>query len=217
MVKRSALGVLLVVAWVGVGCGHARTEQEWMPPAPDPKAEEEEMDLPGMLAEWFQGSFVLGLATPGGEQMRACLVDAPSAGGAYALYVEQGPSDKPERQRLYALADEGEGRVLAREFSLKDPAALVGACQRAEMASVGDGGLVAREGCAVHLKWLDEEERFIGGTVGKGCAPEGVGPKYETTMVEVFPGGVQLWVQGFDEGDARMVGPEEPVVFQRAK
>jgi len=140
------------------------------------------------------------------------------------LYVEQAMStalDKPYRQRIYQVTDEGDGSVTSAVFELPNAAERIGAWRTPELFDAdAPERLVARDGCAIRL--VRDGQGWRGSTNGKDCLSSLRGASYATSEVVLRQErlGTQLetrletWDRGFDANDQQVWGAKKgPYVF----
>ncbi len=178
--------------------------------------QEEEMEAMAQRAfEWLAGRFdssAQSISQPSyfSIQLLGCEVVAEELGDR-VLYIEQAQlaaTDEPYRQRLYqvesALDENGEIEVISSVYSLALPSSYVGLCGDASTTTFTPSNYVLREGCAVHLKWV--EDHFEGGTKGEGCESTLAGASYATSEVYMDAENIRSWDQGFDASGAQVWG-----------
>lgn len=156
----------------------------------------------------------------------------PARSDGQWLYVEQamaGAADKPYRQRIYHLVDEGEGSVLSVVYELPNASDRIGAWRTPEVfAGDAPAMLVVREGCAIRL--VRDGAGWRGSTNGKDCLSSLRGASYATSEVVLLrerrETGVQTglrttlrtWDRGFDAGDRQVWGAiKGPYVFVKSR
>lgn len=150
-------------------------------------------------------------------QLHVCEVTAADV-GPRVLYVEQAVMtslDRPYRQRVYVV-EPGAGvqDVVSRVYTIAGEANWVGACNEAMPRTLTANDITERAGCAVELEW--QTDRFVGGTVGNGCASTLNGATYATSEVEMTATEVRSWDRGYDEQDQQVWGAEAgPYIFVR--
>jgi hypothetical protein len=175
------------------------------------------------LAAWMSGSF--SSAAQAGEdedfrdvRLRVTPIWTERDDGPW-LYVEQAMAttpDRPYRQRVYQVADAGDGRFESRIFLLPEPAALVGAgADPSRFGGLSPAGLVPRTGCTVTLR-REGDDAFAGSTSGRACPSELRGAAYATSEVRITPREMRSWDRGFDVDGKQVWGAEKgPYVFVR--
>lgn len=135
------------------------------------------------------------------------------------LYVEQAitaAADRPYRQRVYRLSDEGLALVSAVYELPGDAQQYAGAWRDVGLlASVGPDDLIEREGCAITLiEGVDGS--YVGSTNEDDCGSTLRGATYATSRVTIRDGVVESWDQGFDAAGEQVWGAEKgPYVFRR--
>jgi hypothetical protein len=125
------------------------------------------------------------------------------------LYVEQARADaleRPYRQRVYRLFRREDGDLESAVYELPgDPLQYVGAWKdRRPLAGLNPNDLVPKTGCSIVMR--REGARFVGGTVGKGCASTRQGAAYTTSEITLEEGLLVSWDRGFDEKDQQVWG-----------
>lgn len=153
-------------------------------------------------------------------QLWVCPITAPEL-GERVLYVEQAAMsalDKPYRQRLYVLESapsEGrDPRVRSRIFTLADPGAAIGLCERAERPTMTASDAQERVGCAVTVAW--DGTRFQGSSDGKACPSKLRGASHATVEVTLDNAVLESWDRGYDQSDKQVWGAEKgPYRFVR--
>lgn len=173
---------------------------------------------PGLfrLMEWMEGDFDNTASLRDAGRMAVeehypievhlrKLVNVPNG-----LYVEQAAMskpDKPYRQRVYRLRKDGD-KFVSEVWVLKNEAKYVNAHRNPEvLVDINPDEIVHKEGCDVVLAWRDG--RYVGGTLGTGCATNLNGATYATAEIEVFNGGFSSWDRGFDAAGKQVWGAEK--------
>ena len=148
----------------------------------------------------------------------------PSASAtAYWLYVEQAMTgSQPYRQRVYKVERKNTTELVSRVYeftSSSDMQAAVGAWKdAAPLASLSQGALTEKAGCAVVLTRDKAGARYSGSTAGKACPSTLSGASYATSKVEIRKDRLTSWDQGFDAGDTQVWGAVKgPYVFDLVK
>lgn len=135
------------------------------------------------------------------------------------LYVEQAitaAADRPYRQRVYRLSDEGLALVSAVYELSGEAQQYAGAWRDASLlAGVGPDDLIEREGCAITLiEGVDGS--YVGSTNEDDCASTLRGATYATSRVTIREGTVESWDQGFDAAGEQVWGAVKgPYFFRR--
>lgn len=124
------------------------------------------------------------------------------------LYVEQAVADKPERpyrQRVYHLTDNGDGTYSSVVYELPGEALdFAGAHKDVELlAGVGPADLKEREGCTLTLQ-RRADGAFAGATNGDDCKSSLRGASYATSEAVIDSEKLVTWDRGFD-ADANQV------------
>ena len=183
--------------------------------AGDMNAEEIKAEITQKAYEWLMGHFdssAQASAQPSyfSIQLLSCEVEATEIGDR-VLYIEQAPvsnANEPYRQRLYyveSIIDEnGEIEVISNVYSVNNSNALIGLCDRDDRPSFTLNDVSLREGCAVHLNWI--EDHFEGGTRGEGCSSTLGGASYATSEVYMNADTIRSWDRGFDRNDDQVWG-----------
>lgn len=149
-------------------------------------------------------------------RLQSCEVDAPGL-GTTVLYVEQAVAEKldaPYRQRLYLLEEVDDTTVRSSIYTLADPAAFTGLCERRERPFVHPSQAIERQGCAVDLTFSDGV--FSGETGAQSCPSSLRGSTYATVAVDVTETGLDSWDRGWNETKEQVWGSEKgPYAFRR--
>ncbi len=128
------------------------------------------------------------------------------------LYVEQAVSsnqEKPYRQRVYRLVNEGNGLYVSYIYALENPEACVGSWKDSrKWDAFKPENLSARTGCEVRLKRTGKNT-FEGRTGEKTCESTLRGAKYATSIVEISEAGILSWDQGWDDEGNQVWGAEK--------
>jgi cyclomaltodextrinase len=135
------------------------------------------------------------------------------------LYVEQavaGRRQRPYRQRVYHLTQEGDGAIRSEVYSLPDPLRFAGAWKLDRpLAGLSPDSLEIRSGCAVILRRTSAGS-FEGSTTGTDCASSLYGAAYATSEVSVTRDAMTSWDRGFDQSGAQVWGVTlGPYIFRR--
>lgn len=189
--------------------------------SPDWTAPDELMSLSDRLSGHFSSA---GQAARDEDflhiELRAARIWPDRSDGIW-LYVEQAAGwalDRPYRQRLYQLTDEGDGEYLSRVYLLpvEDPLTLAGAwadVSRFDGLKPEDAEL--RTGCGIRLH-RRADGLFTGRTQGKGCGSELGDAVYATSGVLIGPDMVLSWDRGWDANGDQAWGAEKgPYLFER--
>ena len=139
---------------------------------------------------------------------------------AVYLYVEQAVTsmqDKPYRQRVYKVEEQEDGYISS-VYTLEHDSLYIGKWQEPDFFNkVKPEDLMEREGCAVYMK-AQGPASYKGSTDGNACKSTLRGASYATSTVEVRPGVVTSWDQGFDADGKQVWGAEKgPYVFKQLK
>ncbi len=150
-------------------------------------------------------------------QLHVCPVDAPQV-GPRVLYVEQAVMsslDRPYRQRIYVVEPGAtDADVVSRVYTVADETSWIGACDESTPRTVAPSDITERAGCAVFLAW--EDDRFVGGTEGNGCASSLSGASYATSEVEMTDTELRSWDRGYDAQAQQVWGAVAgPYIFVR--
>lgn len=137
------------------------------------------------------------------------------------LYVEQAVSsmpNKPYRQRVYELKALEDGTISSEVYVLPYDSVFIGKYdQPAFFEDYGPEDLQLREGCAVYLKRLSPSH-YTGATEGNACISTMRGANYASSKVEIQPGMISSWDQGFNDQGEQMWGAEKgPYIFKKSK
>jgi len=137
------------------------------------------------------------------------------------LYVEQAVAsslERPYRQRVYHVTEPEPGQFVSEVFELPgDPLRFAGAWRADSLlAGVTPEQLIARQGCAVHLRWVPERRTYEGRTPGEACLSSLRGAAYATSEVVVSEDGIVSWDRGWDDQGRQVWGAEKGgYVFRR--
>ncbi len=137
------------------------------------------------------------------------------------LYVEQGMMsalERPYRQRVYHLVDNGDGTLRSEVYALPDnPLVFVGAYREpARFDELGPEDLLIRKGCAIALR--REGDTFVGSTHEKDCESSLRGATYATSEVVISAEKLTSWDRGYDASDTQVWGAVDgPYVFERQR
>jgi len=164
--------------------------------------------------QWLTGRFDSSEQAAGNQsyfpiQLTSCEVNAPELGD-HVLYVEQASMDSPNqpyRQRLYVLSDGEADEVISTIYSLVNPGAAIGLCQRQQAATYDRGDVALRAGCEVYIQW--NGTHFTGGTNGQACSSTLGGAAYATSEVILYADQMTSWDRGFDANDVQVWGATE--------
>ena len=137
----------------------------------------------------------------------------------YWLYVEQAVAsamEKPYRQRVYHITQNGDSIFESSVFTLNNPLRFAGDWKKENaLESLTPDSLVSREGCSVYLIKTGEKI-FEGSTEGKDCQSDLRGAKYAKSEVKVTYDGLISWDRGYDENDKQVWGAEKGgYIFKR--
>ena len=128
------------------------------------------------------------------------------------LYVEQAVSsalDKPYRQRVYRLTKGKKGVFESKVYELPNPSAFIQSWKTPRLfETISPDSLVERAGCSVFLR-KETGGCYSGSTDGKNCLSSLRGAAYATSKVEVCPGAITSWDQGWDASDKQVWGAEK--------
>ncbi len=135
------------------------------------------------------------------------------------LYVEQAVTeyiDRPYRQRVYKLSDQGDGTFESKVYELPGPERFVHAWDDPSLfEKITPDSLVVRDGCAVYLS-KDENGCYTGSTRDKECLSSLRGATYATSIVTLCEGQITSWDQGWNAEDVQVWGAEkEGYVFKK--
>lgn len=136
------------------------------------------------------------------------------------LYVEQAAAarlDRPYRQRVYHVVDEGDGAVRSDVYTLPGEAfAWAGAWRDpGRFDGVTPADLTLRTGCSIYLT-RTSTFLYEGSTRGKGCASTLRGAAFATSRVRLAPKRLESWDRGYDAVGRQVWGATEgPYVFDR--
>jgi len=168
------------------------------------------------LVEWMTGSFSSAeqaAADSSYFDIRLRMVRVwPARTDGYWLYVEQAAAarlDRPYRQRVYHVTQSSDGSFASEVFTIPGALRFAGAWDKPEpLAALAPDSLSVREGCAVILRWK-ENEGFAGAIEGQGCASDLRGASYATSEVIVKTDRLVSWDRGFDKNGKQVWGAEK--------
>ena len=125
------------------------------------------------------------------------------------LYVEQSVTTneaKPYRQRIYKIEDNADGSFSSYIYKIKHDSIYIGKWKDLTFfESRGNEILELREGCEVILK-ADGAGGYSGSTIDNNCKSTLRGANYATSIVDIKPGEVKSWDQGFDDKGEQVWG-----------
>lgn len=135
------------------------------------------------------------------------------------LYVEQAAAqklDKPYRQRVYRLKQDGDAVTSEVYAFAAEPLRWAGKWKDPwAFDAIAPADLAERSGCAVVLRRVDETA-FLGSTVGTGCPSELGGAAYATSEVRLTSGELCSWDRGYDAAGKQAWGAKAgPYIFVR--
>lgn len=177
------------------------------------------------LADWMTGSFNSKAQSISNESYYNINLEMaqiwPDSKGAIWLYVEQAVAtslDKPYRQRIYKLEQQGD-KYISTVYSLPNPSAVVGAWQHLEkLKGLTPDSLLLRKGCHINITHKKSTDTYTGSTDEKHCSSKLRGASYATSHVEIKSDVLTSWDQGFDEADKQVWGAiEGPYIFDKVK
>lgn len=127
----------------------------------------------------------------------------------YWLYVEQAVTemqDKPYRQRIYRVTQNGEGNFESAVFTMNDPLRFAGEWKKDNpMENYSIDSIISREGCTVYLKKIAEDV-YEGSTSGKDCLSDLRGAMYAVSEVKITKSGIVSWDRGYNDKDEQVWG-----------
>jgi len=137
------------------------------------------------------------------------------------LYVEQSVStmqDKPYRQRVYKVVQLLDGSYRSEVYTMADDSLMVGKWNKPSFFDTySPSDLIEREGCAVYMMRTGREQ-WKGRTSESDCKSTLRGASYATSLVEIAPGTISSWDQGFDDGGVQVWGAVDgPYIFKRMR
>jgi len=134
---------------------------------------------------------------------RTVIVEVPKSRlsfGAPVLYREEAPLDRPERpvrQSFLRIEEDASGRVILREFELKEGAAAAGKWRTPEvLALFGGNDVRERSGCAVAL--AKTGDHYEGSAAAPGCALPLLGASRASSEIRLWPDRMETWDRGFN-------------------
>jgi CpeT protein len=137
------------------------------------------------------------------------------------LYVEQSFADYPEkpyRQRVYRVTQNGNNSFESAVFTFSEPLRLAGEWQQENpLSGLTPDSLIEREGCSVFLTLINDTA-FQGSTKDNNCPSERSGAKYATSEVLITKNEIISWDRGFDENGKQVWGAEKGgYIFKRVE
>ncbi|MGH7130731.1 MAG: chromophore lyase CpcT/CpeT [Phycisphaerales bacterium] len=218
--------VSLVAAIAGAAVQSSASEPALAqaPATPGASADPEKLksERLAQLVAWMSGSFAsTEQSKKDGSYFDIRLHVAPiwaDRADAKWLYVEQALAtrlEQPHRQRVYRVTAADPSTFKSEVFELPDGgAAFIGAWADAEakFKALKPESLVARDGCAVTLKF---DEKAIGGSVYAGtthekdCKSTQRGAAYATSEAKISPTQMISWDRGYDEAGKQVWGSEK--------
>ncbi len=219
--KRILPNIVLLHALAGCGGGISKAPELGLDTAGLAQA----VDHAEIVYIWLEGDFDSSAQARQDSayapvSLRMCEANVAEL-GSRVLYVEQammGRADQPYRQRIYSIEPDGD-RVASYIYGMTEEvsAAMVGACDREEPATIAIEDIREREGCTVWLK-PDGEDRYVGGTSGSGCASSLGGASYATSEVTLDPLSIASWDRGWAaDGEQAWGATEGPYLFKRSR
>lgn len=175
------------------------------------------------LSDWMQGSFSSAEQARSDSNYYDIRLEVvriwPQRNDGVWLYVEQAAAanlQKPYRQRVYHLTEEGDGIFSSKVYALKNPLRFAGQYDHPQpLAAISPDSLIDRVGCTVYLKEKTADS-YSGRTDGKKCQSNLRGATYATSIVSVFADRLESWDQGFDVNDKQVWGATKGAyVFRR--
>lgn len=177
------------------------------------------------LKSWMTGSFSSAAQAAADSaffdiRLEMCPIWPENPDGPW-LYVEQAAADyldQPYRQRVYRLEQQEDGTIHSEVYSFEQPLRFAGAWKNERpLAALTPDSLLAREGCAVVLKRVDENT-FAGSTVERACVSKHRGASYATSEVTVSALGIVSWDRGYDADGEQVWGAVKGgYVFDKVK
>jgi len=137
------------------------------------------------------------------------------------LYVEQAlfeKQEKPYRQRVYKLEVMAENIYKSKVFKLKNDSIFIGKWKNTGFFNQFDQSILdEKTGCEVILMRIGSNE-YQGSTSAENCKSSLRGAAYATSQVNVKPGVVESWDQGFDADGNQVWGATQGgYVFEKIK
>jgi hypothetical protein len=126
------------------------------------------------------------------------------------LYVEQAVAkmlQKPYRQRVYHITEKADGTIESEIYTLNEP--LRFAQQPLLVNELSIDSIKLKDGCSVFLTWSENDNAFIGSTLGKECPSDRSGASYATSEVKLMESKMISWDRGYDEKGGQVWGAEK--------
>ncbi len=128
------------------------------------------------------------------------------------LYVEQALNsmqDKPYRQRVYEVSRLNDSVISSAVYTLEADSLWIGKWKDPKaFDSISPTELTIREGCAVLLQKISENA-FAGATSPTDCKSSLRGATHATSKVEISPGKIASWDQGWNSEGEQVWGAEK--------
>lgn len=168
------------------------------------------------LRTWMTGSFSSELqAENDSDYYNICLEMHPiwmPAEKEQWMYVEQSlasMTDRPYRQRVYHLFQQGDSSFVSEVYELSTPEAFTGQWLNKDFWSdFTPDSITKKDGCAVYLNLL-ENGVFQGSTDSASCLSTLRGASFANSIVTVDREGITSWDQGFDSVGVQVWGAEK--------
>ena len=160
-------------------------------------------------ARWMAGSFA-----DAGQACRlnqARIWDERTDGIWFYSELEAGASpDRTVQQTILRLNDDLDGGLLIACYRLPGAGANYLGDWRTPSAfdRIDPGMLRSLGGCSIHLQSMDGG--FGGSTRGERCTSTLPGSAYQTTRLQLGPGGITMWLRGFNDEGTQVFGPARP-------
>jgi CpeT protein len=167
-----------------------------------------------LLLSWMTGSF----SSQEQAQMDTSFYDIrlqmvriwPERHDGKWLYVEQAAAqslESPYRQRVYHLTRVNDSTFKSSTYSFNNPLRFAGDRKKdTPLSNFSPDSLMEREGCSIFLTKKEENDAFVGSTVGKNCLSTLRGTSYATSEVIITEGGLSTWDRGFNEKGEQVWG-----------
>jgi CpeT protein len=177
------------------------------------------------VAGWLAGTFdTKDQAAVDAEAplLRAVIVRVPKSRlsfGAPVLYREEAPLDRPERpvlQSFLRIEEDASGRVVLREFELKEGAAAAGKWRMPDvLALFGRNDVRERSGCAVAL--TKTGDHYEGSAAEPGCALPLLGASRTMSEIRLWSDRTETWDRGFNARGEQVWGPRKgPIRWKKS-
>ena len=181
-------------------------------------------ELTEEVVRWLAGTFdTVDQARLDAEapRLRAVVVLVPKSrlsDGAPVLYREEARLDRlerPERQGFLRVEEDSPGRIVVREFELKEAAAAAGKWRTPEvLALFGRNDVRERVGCTFALARVGDH--YEGSAPEPSCPLPLLGANRSTSEIRLWSDRMERWERGFDAKGTQVWGPRKgPIRWEK--